>query len=237
MSLPYAVPSFLHSQAMGMGNTAPPNYATTMTQLPQYSHEAHFPQAYVPQVAQHYNPNMVTYTDPNLPTMRQMKLDFQVFESGDPVEWLNKADQYFELYQVLEEKKVAIASMHLSGKAADIWYMFKHEFPSTWQGLANLMMREFGSFNRSDYQAALAKMTQVGSVEEYKTQFTKLSRRAPGFSPELLLSCFVGGLKDDIRTDVKAQKPKTLYEACELAKVYEERCDRYKVTSRTQYQT
>ena len=59
-----------------------------------------------------------------------------MFEGGDPIEWLNKADQYFELYQVHEDKKVSIPSMHLSGKAADIWYMFKHEFPHTWQGLA-----------------------------------------------------------------------------------------------------
>lgn len=79
-------------------------------------------------------------------------------------------------------------------------------------------------------------MNQVGSVEEYKTQFTKLSRRATGFSQELLLSCFIGGLKDDIRADVRAQKPRTLYDACELAKVYEEKYDRHKMTARNQGQ-
>lgn len=72
-------------------------------------------------------------------------------------------------------------------------------------------------------------------MEDYKTQFTKLSRRDSGFLPELLLSFFIGGLKDDIRTDVKAQKPRTLYDACELAKVYEEQYDRYKATSKNGY--
>lgn len=33
----------------------------------------------------------------------------------------------------------------------------------------------------------------------------------------------MGGLKNGIRIDVKSQKPRTLYEACELAKVFEER--------------
>lgn len=239
VSLPYAVPSFLHSQTMGVGCAAPPNYATTVTQIPQLTPTGHLPQMFPPNshMGHHPNPNLVTYTDPNLPTMRQMKLEFHIFEGGDPIEWLNKADQYFELYQVPEERKVAIASMHLSGKAADIWYMFKHEFPNSWQGLSDLLMREFGVFNRSDYQAALAKMTQVGSVEDYKTQFTKLSRRASGFSPELLLSCFVGGLKDDIRSDVRAQKPRTLYEACQLAKVYEEKYERQRAAARPQYQS
>lgn len=59
--------------------------------------------------------------------------------------------------------------MHLSGKATDTWYMFKHEFPNSWQGLADLLMREFGPFNKIDYQATLAKMNQLGSMEDYKT--------------------------------------------------------------------
>lgn len=71
--------------------------------------------------------------------------------------------------------------------------MFRHEFLNTWQGLANLLI----------------KMHHTGSVEDYKTQFTKLSRSVTGFSADLLLACFIGGLKDDIRMDVKAQRPRT----------------------------
>lgn len=165
--------------------------------------------------------------------MKQMRLEFAVFGGGDPVEWLNKAEQYFDLYQIPEDKKLTIATMHLSDKASDRWYMFRHEFPSNWQGLADFLMREFGAFNKTDYQAALASMSQTGSVEHYKEQFTKLSRRAPGFSQELLLSCFVGGLKDEIRVDVKAQKLRTLYDACELAKIYEERHEGHRFSTRS----
>ncbi|PRQ25670.1 putative succinate dehydrogenase (quinone) [Rosa chinensis] len=163
------------------------------------------------------------HVDPNLPTMKQMLLEFSVYGGGDPVEWLNKADQYFEFYQIPEDRKLSIATMHLTDKAYDRWYMFRHEFPNTWQGLADLLMREFSGYNRSKYQAALVRMNQTGSVELYKEQFTKLSRRCPGFPPEVLLSCFIGGLKEDIRVDVQAQKPRSLYEACELARVYETR--------------
>lgn len=146
----------------------------------------------------------------NLPTMKQMRLEFQTFSGGDPIEWLNKADQYFEFYQIPEERKLSIATMHISDKAADRWYMFRHEFPNTWQGLSDLLMREFSCYNRSEYQAALARMNQTGSVDNYMDEFTKLSRRAPGFSPELLVSFFVGGLREEIRWNVHALKPKTL---------------------------
>ncbi|MDD0148659.1 hypothetical protein PSY31_23520, partial [Shigella flexneri] len=71
------------------------------------------------------------------------------------MEWLNKAEKFFEFYQIPEDKKLAIATMHLTDKASDRWYMFKHEFPPTWQGLADLLMREFSGHNVVDYQAAL----------------------------------------------------------------------------------
>lgn len=152
-----------------------------------------------------------------------MRLDFTTFGGGDPLQWLNKAEQYFDLYQIPESRKVSIAAMHLTDDAADVWHLFKHQYPGTWQGFADLMMREFGSHNRTDCQAALAKLTQTGTVQEFKSQFNRLSRRAGGFSDDLLLACFVGGLKENIRVDVRAMRPASLYQAYELAKVYEER--------------
>lgn len=203
-ALPFAVPAYLNAQAQPF---VPPAFATTTTsaQNQHMSHPANI-QHLNHQYQQHHILNQ--YTDNNLPTMKQMRLEFMVFSEGDPVEWLNKAEQYFELYQIPEERRLAIATMHMSDKASDRWYMFRHEFPNTWQGLADFLMREFGGFNKSDYQAALARMSQSGSVEHYKEQFTRLSRRATGFSQELLLSCFIGGLKDEIRVGCKSSEAK-----------------------------
>ncbi|XP_004299206.1 PREDICTED: uncharacterized protein LOC101308378 [Fragaria vesca subsp. vesca] len=77
-------------------------------------------------------------------------------------------------------------------------------------------------------------MSQSGSVEQFMEDFTKLSRRAPGFGPQTLLSFFIGGLKDSIRPDVRALKPSTLYEACELAKIYEEEEKNIRLQSKAQ---
>ncbi|XP_024156291.1 uncharacterized protein LOC112164308 [Rosa chinensis] len=237
-TLPFAVPYYqgiqnstpVNSQAYFFPAHAQPTFATTTTHTPLFNNASTPQQNFVPLQQypmypqfQHVQHQHYPVNDPNLPTMKQMKLEFSVFSGGDPVEWLNKVDQYFDFYQIPEDRKLALATMHLSDRAADRWYMFKTEFPNTWMGLSDLLMREFSGHNVVDYQAALARMSQVGSVEQYMDQFTKLSRRAPGFSQQVLLSCFIGGLKDTIRADVKAQKPRTLYEACELAKVYEER--------------
>ena len=125
--------------------------------------------------------------------------------------------------------------MHIVEKASDRWYMFKHEFESSWKGLSELLMREFSDHSTTDSQAALARMSQSGSVEQFVDQFTKMSRRTTGFSHELLLNFFIGGLKESIRTDVRLQKPKTLYDAYELAKLFEARESSNKQFSRTTF--
>ncbi|XP_050379620.1 uncharacterized protein LOC126796952 [Argentina anserina] len=161
--------------------------------------------------------------DPNLPTMRQIKLELPTFGGGDPVEWLNRADQYFSFYQIPEDWRLAIAEMHLVDRASDRWFMFRHEFSSSWSGLTELLMREFGGHIVSDYQASLARLSQTGSVDSFIDQFTRLSRRVTGFSPAVLVSCFIGGLRDNIRAHVRAQRPRSLFDACELARIFEER--------------
>ncbi|KAL6180389.1 hypothetical protein ACLB2K_047052 [Fragaria x ananassa] len=207
---PYLPPPFGYSY---------PTYATITTTNPHTSTQLHM--AFVPPHTAPPNPPNPPI-DPNLPTMRQMKLELPLFCGGDPVEWINKVEQYFAFYEVPDDKKQAIASMHITERAADCWFLFRHEFANSWLGLAELLMREFSGYTVVDYQAALGRMSQTGTVEQSIYAFTKLSRRVSGFSHEALVSCFISGLKEAIRAHVKDQKPKTLYEACELAKVFEE---------------
>ena len=56
----------------------------------------------------------------------------------------------------------------------------------------------------------------------YKGNFEILSNRIMGLSESHKLSCFLSGLKDEIRLPVRMLVPKTLNEAFGLAKVQEE---------------
>ncbi|PRQ35257.1 putative succinate dehydrogenase (quinone) [Rosa chinensis] len=250
LSLPFAVPTYLNMQ--NPTHTTPPfstvanqtslahqHYTVPHRPPPQFGFQQQPLQNFQPPQdvfpLQHmHQPQHPFNHIQTLPTMKQMKLDFPTFSGGDPIEWLNKAEQFFDFYQIPEDRKLAIAAMHLADKASDRWFMFRHEFPPTWLGLADLLMREFSGHNLSDYQAALARMSQTGSVEQYMEQFTKLSRRAPGFSQQVLLSCFLGGLKDGIRANVKAQKPRSLYDAYEFARIYEEKENSHRSHMRVQ---
>nr|XP_011465702.1 PREDICTED: uncharacterized protein LOC105351847 [Fragaria vesca subsp. vesca] len=216
--LPYFSTQPFHSNPLPSHQ---PSYTTTTTITPlplsyQPSNPTHQTQQgpYSPphNAANHGNHSDGNYGnqnhfDPTLPSLRQMRLEFSIFGGGDPVEWLHKAEKFFEFYQVPKERKVFIAALHLVDKAADRWFMFKHEFPNSWKGLSELLMREFSVHNFGEYQAALARISQEG--------------RAPGFSSQALLSFFIERLRPSIRIIMRAHRPASLYEACELAKLFE----------------
>ena len=57
---------------------------------------------------------------------------------------------------------------------------------------------------------------------DYKGQFEALSNRFRGLSENHKLSCFLSGLKNEVRLPVKMLNPKNLNEAFGLAKIQEE---------------
>ncbi|GKG24627.1 hypothetical protein Tco_0395255, partial [Tanacetum coccineum] len=49
------------------------------------------------------------------------KITFPTFSDGDPRGWILKAEKYFRYYDIPEEEKVDVASMHLEGDALDFY--------------------------------------------------------------------------------------------------------------------
>jgi hypothetical protein len=72
------------------------------------------------------------------------------------------------------------------------------------------------------------RLRQVSFVSDYTSQFEALSNRLRGISESNRLSCFLSGLKDDIRLPVRMLHPPNLVAAFGLAKLQEE----YLLTSR-----
>lgn len=70
-------------------------------------------------------------------------------------------------------------------------------------------------------------------MEDYKGKFEVLSNRLRGFSESYTLSCFLSGLKEEIRLPVRMFSPKTLLAAYGLAKIQEEHVLNARKTYRT----
>ena len=65
-------------------------------------------------------------------------------------------------------------------------------------------------------------LKQTSTVEDYKSQFEALSNQLRGLAKSYKLSCFLSGLREDIRFMVLMVNPSNLYIAFGLAKMQEE---------------
>ena len=59
-------------------------------------------------------------------------------------------------------------------------------------------------------------------MREYQIEFDKLANHIKGFSDAFYMSCFISGLKDAIRSEVKLLFPRTMMESLGLAKLEKE---------------
>ncbi|KAD1573182.1 hypothetical protein E3N88_42611 [Mikania micrantha] len=150
------------------------------------------------------------------------KIDFPVFSGGDPRGWLLKAEKYFRYYQIPDEVKVEIASMYLEGDALDLYSWLSNDQPITfWEKLVQAFTKNFGSAEYQNPDEFLCGIKQTGSVQEYRQEFAKRSSRVSNWSDHCLLGVFLNGLKDELKSNVRIHKPRTVYNDMSLALEFE----------------
>ena len=84
------------------------------------------------------------------------------------------------------------------------------------------MQTLFGVTTYDDPMEALIRLKQTSTMIAYKGNFEILSNRIFGLSESHKLSCFLSGLKDEIRLSVRMLVLKTLKETFGLANIQEE---------------
>lgn len=70
---------------------------------------------------------------------------------------------------------------------------------------------------------------QSGSLTDYQHMFEQLSNRSLGVPEHVLISCFVSGLRQDLRREVQVYKPQTLVQAMGLARLFEDKIAEVKI--------
>jgi hypothetical protein len=165
---------------------------------------------------------------------RPLRLDFPRFDGEDPEGWSYRASQFFDYYSITDAQRFTISSFHMEGKAL-IWFQELHKSSSltTWIEFLNALRIRFGRGSYDDPMESLVSLKQTGSVEEYKSQFELLANRVVGLLENLKLSCFLGGLNEEIRLPVRMFNPGTMTDAYSLSKIQEELLLNSRKSSRT----
>ncbi|KAA8529666.1 hypothetical protein F0562_034234 [Nyssa sinensis] len=154
---------------------------------------------------------------------KAIRLEFPKFNGEDPNGWLYRANQFFNYHQPHPQHRVLLASVHMEGKAIT-WFQELESaggFPS-WESFVRALLIRFGPSAYEDPMEALTKLRQATTVDAYKCEFEYLSNQLHGLAEPYKLSCFLGGLREDIRSMVKMMQPQSLLNAFSLAKMQEE---------------
>lgn len=134
-----------------------------------------------------------------------------------------KAQQLFQVYNTPLNQRILLASYHIEDEAL-IWFQDAEEAGqfTSWEAFVRSLHIRFGTSAYDDPMETLTRLRQVSSIAQYKGQFEALSNRIKELSEKHKLSCFLNGLKDEIRLPIRMFNPPSLSAAFGLDKIQEE---------------
>jgi hypothetical protein len=103
---------------------------------------------------------------------------------------------------------------------------------TSWDGFTQSLLTRFGPSILDDPMKTLTRLRQTTTVEAYKSQFEILSNQLKGLAEPYKLSCFLSGLREDIRFMVRMLNPSNLTVAFGMAKIQEENVAAFRRSSR-----
>ncbi|KAH9657212.1 hypothetical protein KPL70_022965 [Citrus sinensis] len=162
---------------------------------------------------------------------RIAKLEFPRYFDDDPTEWFNRTTQFFEYQETTNEQKVALASFHLGGEANQWWRWLRRTYQEegrivTWETFVEELWARFGPTDCEDFDEALSRVKQIGTLREYQKEFEKLGNRVQRWTQKALVGTFMGGLKSEISEEIRMFRPRTLKEAISLVRMKDEQLSR-----------
>ncbi|CAN6724436.1 unnamed protein product [Malus baccata var. baccata] len=140
----------------------------------------------------------------------QHHIDFPHFTpSNNPSAWVYKVEQFFAYYSTPAHQQVPTVSFHLDGEALQ-WFRWMNCLQTTpcWEDFTLAFCHNV---------EALFKLHQTGTLRDYIAEFRRLANRTLDLGSILLKSCFIGGLKKELKYDVKLLRPANVHESIAIA--------------------
>ncbi|PIN21602.1 hypothetical protein CDL12_05681 [Handroanthus impetiginosus] len=161
----------------------------------------------------------------DIPVVTQFsRIEFHRFFGEDLEGWIFKYEQFFDVAKTPLNLRVKLASIHLEGEALQWHQVFLKSRLTmtlpTWEEYIQAMNERFGSEMGKDPMIELMHLRQNGSVQDYWREFDELVNRVQ-LAPNYAVSCFIGGLRDDIATRVEAFDPKSLLDTARITTLLE----------------
>ncbi|CAD6334226.1 unnamed protein product [Miscanthus lutarioriparius] len=140
------------------------------------------------------------------------KIEFPKFDGSNPRLWQDHCTMFFEVYAVHPSLKTRFAALNFIG-IAETWLhtVERRERISDWPTLCKLVM---GRFDKDQYPLILKQFeatVQTASVSEYIAEFEQAAHNLllynPNYDETYFVTCFLAGLKEDIRLGIVLYRP------------------------------
>ena len=95
-----------------------------------------------------------------------------------------------------------------------------------WEKFQVELWARFGPSGCEDFDEALSRIKQLGTLRDYQREFEKLGNRVRGWTQKVLVRTFMGGLKAEISDGIQMFKPNSLKETINLTRMRNEQLAR-----------
>ncbi|KAG6432638.1 hypothetical protein SASPL_104219 [Salvia splendens] len=130
-----------------------------------------------------------------------------------------RANQYFLVHNTPAERRVQVALIALAGPAmAWVQVLLRRSPLITWDDFSRELQIRFGTRVALDEYEALHTTIQVGSLNDYISSFESQLAQLPDLTERQYLSFFLGGLKPQIRMQIKDPNIAHYTDAIQMAK-------------------
>ena len=85
-----------------------------------------------------------------------------------------------------------------------------------WEKFQVELWARFEPSGCEDFDEALSRIKQLGTLRDYQREFEKLGNRVRGWTQKALVRTFMGGLKAEISDGIQMFKPNSLKETINL---------------------
>ncbi|XP_031472818.1 uncharacterized protein LOC116245329 [Nymphaea colorata] len=154
-----------------------------------------------------------------------VRYEFPKFNGEHLREWLFMAERYFLCHHVPEAEWIEIATANMTGEATTHYLWFNHNNEEqTWEKYKASLQLQFGDSTFIDYDEDLKNLVQTTTVPTYKRQFERLASMVR-WPEKALIGAFKGGLRNDIKREMKIHHFEKLEECIAMARLYEERIE------------
>jgi hypothetical protein len=125
------------------------------------------------------------------------------FDGKDPITWILKMEQLFDIHDAPHTQKVKIVSLYFKTNQF-VWYRWIYSRKSlvTWRIFMEEMITHYEDTRSNTFFTQLINLKQKGSVAEHIENFQRLNIKVTNILDEHLIVVFIGTLNNNIQHEV-----------------------------------